>query len=631
MMDGLIVDNFAGGGGASDGIEAAFGRPVDVAINHDNEAIAMHKANHPQTLHICQSVWKADPLEVVQGRQVALGWFSPDCKHFSKAKGGKPVEKGIRDLAWVVVHWVRRLGPDLQPRVIMLENVEEFRTWCPIDPETGLPMKVRRANGQMSLLEDPPVLRKGKRKVIKPEGETFQLWVAALEKAGYAIEWKELRGCDYGAPTIRKRLFVIARCDGRPIVWPEPTHGPGRAQPWRTAAEIIDWSLPCPSIFDRKKPLAENTLRRIAHGIMKFVVNSASPFIVPVTNSTWAANRTIDIGKALPTVTTAKGGEMALVTPYIVGAGGAAYAGKPRDAGEPLGAATVHDRKALIAPTLIQTGYGERPGQAPRVPGLHKPLGTAVSGAAKAAVVSAFLAKHTTGGIGRDLRGPASTVTANGAPEKRQGGATPLGIVCAHIEQANGGPNNDHLAGRPVGAPMSTATATGSQQRLVATHLTKFYGSAKHGQASDEPLATPTTGGGRGGGHAGQVCAFLAKYFGSAQHGQDVDESLHTISTKPRFGLVTVTIAGEEWVIVDIGMRMLTPRELARAQGFNDNYILDPVCDRVLPSGKKKRGRLPIASQIRMIGNSVNRDVAEALVAANCNAPLEKALEVQAA
>lgn len=587
MMDGLIVDNFAGGGGASDGIEEAFGRPVDIAINHDPEAIAMHKANHPETVHICQSVWKADPLEVVDGRPVALGWFSPDCKHFSKAKGGKPVEKGIRDLAWVVVHWVRRLGPALQPRVIMLENVEEFRTWCPIDPVTGIPLKQRRANGQMSLLEDPPVLRKGKRKLIKPEGETFQLWVAALKKAGYAIEWRELRGCDYGAPTIRKRLFVIARCDGRPIVWPEPTHGPGRAQPWRTAAEIIDWSLPCPSIFDRKKPLAENTLRRIAHGVMKFVVNAAQPFIVPVTNSVWAANRTIDTGRPLPTVTTAKGGEM-----------------------------------ALVAPTLIQTGYGERPGQAPRVPGLHKPLGTVVDGC-KSGLVAAFLAKHTTGGIGRDLRAPAATVTANGAPETRQGGATPLGIVCAHLEQANGGPNNDNLAGRPVTLPVSTATASGSQQRLISTHITKFYGTSKHGQASDEPLHTPTAGGGRGGGHAAQVCAFLAKYFGSAKDGQDVGDSLHTISTKPRFGLVTVTIAGEEWVIVDIGMRMLTPRELARAQGFSDSYILDPVCDRVMKSGKRKRGRLPIASQIRMVGNSVNRDVAKALVAANCNAPAE--------
>jgi DNA (cytosine-5)-methyltransferase 1 len=623
MIEGLIVDNFAGGGGASTGIEEAFRRPVDIAINHDPEAIAMHEANHPDTVHICQSVWKADPVEVTGGRPVALGWFSPDCKHFSKAKGGKPVEKNIRDLAWVVVHWARRV----KPRIIMLENVEEFRTWCPVDPVTGFPMKQRRIDGQLTMLPDPNGVvleRKGKRRRIKPEGETFQLWVAALRKAGYGrIEWRELRGCDYGEPTIRKRLFVIARSDGMPIVWPEPTHGPGR-QPYRTAAECIDWSIPCPSIFGRKKPLAENTLRRIAHGVMKFVVNAAEPFIVPVTNSTWAPNRADSLDKPLWTITTAKGGEMAIVTPFIARTahGEVDRNGKRRGKGahptdQPLPTATASPDFAVIAPTLIQTGYGERPGQAPRVPGLHKPHGTVVDGC-KSGLVAAFLAKHTTGGIGRSLEEPASTVTANGF-EKRAGGATPLGIVCAHLEQANGGPNNDNLAGRPVGKPMSTATASGSQQRVIASHLVKLRGTSAHGQPADDALHTVSAQGM----HFGQVCAFLAKYFGSAEHGQAAGDPLHTVTALPRFGLVTVTIAGEEYVIVDIGMRMLTPRELARAQGFPDSYVLDPICDRILPSGKRKRGRLPISSQIRMIGNSVNRRVARALVAANCNEPAE--------
>ncbi len=613
MIEGLIVDNFAGGGGASSGIEEAFGRPVDIAINHDPEAVAMHKANHPDTVHICQSVWKADPQEVAAGRHVALAWFSPDCKHFSKAKGGKPVEKNIRDLAWVVVQWARRVAP----QVIMLENVEEFRTWCEVDINTGIPIKHRACDGQLTMLADPSIERKGKRRALKPNGETFELWSAALRKCGYKLEWRELRGCDYGEPTIRKRLFIIARRDGEPIVWPAKTHGPG-LRAYRTAAnDVIDWSIPCPSIFDRKKPLAENTLRRIAHGIMKFVVTAAEPFIVPVCNSTWHSTTTHSVHRGLPTVTTAKGGEFALVTPMMVGAGGAEYAGKPRSAGEPLGAATVHDRKALACATMIQTGYGERPGQAPRTLDIHKPYGTCVDGA-KAAVVSAFIAKHTTGGIGRDAREPINAPTANGGVNNHPGGATPLGIVCAHLEQANGGPNNDNLAGRDARKPMSTATATGSQQRLIASHLVKLRGTCQHGQPVDQTAPTITASGT----HVGQVYAFLAKYFGSAVDGQQVDESLHTVTAKPRFGLVTVMVAGEEYVIVDIGMRMLTPRELARAQGFRDDYELAVVCDRVTPSGKKVHGPLPVSSQIRMIGNSVNRRVARALVAANCNAPV---------
>jgi DNA (cytosine-5)-methyltransferase 1 len=267
-VNGLIVDNFAGGGGASTGLEAAFGRPVDMAINHDPEAVAMHQANHLATRHLCQSIMAIDPRDActVDGHvaKVRLAWFSPDCKHHSKAKGGKPREKNIRDLAWVVVHWPERLGENA-PDVIMLENVEEFREWGPLDPD-GKPIKERK-------------------------GEEFDLWLRRLKRCGYKVAFEKLRACDYGAPTIRKRLYLIARRDGLPIVWPKPTHGKpgspevesGRMKPWRTAAECIDWSIPCRSIFERERPLKEATLRRIAAGTMRYVVNAAKPFIVPVT------------------------------------------------------------------------------------------------------------------------------------------------------------------------------------------------------------------------------------------------------------------------------------------------------------------------------------------------------------
>ena len=253
----LIVDNFAGGGGASTGIELATGRSVDIAINHDPAAIAMHRANHPSSKHYCENVWDVDPVEACAGRPVGLAWFSPDCKHFSKAKGGKPVEKAIRGLAWVAIRWAKLV----RPRVIILENVEEFTTWGPM------------------IGNRPDPTRKG---------QTFRRFVHALKRYGYRVEWNELRACDYGAPTIRKRFFLIARCDGLPIVWPEPTHGDpstlfvasGILHPWRTAAEIIDWTIPCPSIYDRKKLLCENTMRRIARGLRKFVLEHPQPYIV---------------------------------------------------------------------------------------------------------------------------------------------------------------------------------------------------------------------------------------------------------------------------------------------------------------------------------------------------------------
>ena len=725
---GLVIDNFAGGGGASTGIEQALGRAIDVAINHDGEAIAMHRANHPATRHYCQSVWAADPERVVAengGGPVALAWFSPDCKHFSKAKGGKPVEKNIRDLAWVVVLWAQRV----KPRVIMLENVEEFKTWGPL-LEDGKPCPVNK-------------------------GLEYRRWMKELKKAGYRVEDRELRACDYGAPTSRKRLFVIARSDGEPIVWPAPTHGKpgspgvgsGQLQPWRTAAEIIDWSIPCPSIFERKKPLKDATCRRIAHGIMRFVVNSPKPFIVPVCHTRSAPSaRSGD--EPLQTVTTAKGGELAVVEPFlaplthhgpasrlysltapiptvtgahrgeialvapvfartahgerdasgkkrgkgdhgpeetfptvlssqdsalisctIVGCGGrrgqsgpvdprgpypvttakadaclvAATLVKANFGSNPAQAVTVPlhtittqgNRFGLLSATLIQAGYGEREGQAPRVLDLAMPLGTIVAGGIKHSIacaslisvdntstragryfplgdpvrtitssgggyatVAAFLHKYRPNSPGADLGEPAPTITANSFI-KRPGGAPPISLVCAHMEQANTG-----VIGHAMGEPVSTIVQKGCTQRLVASSLVKLRGTSAHGQPADEPLHTISAQGT----HFAEVAAFLVKYYGAHQHGQGVDRPLDAVTAKARFGLITVTIDGEEYVIADIGMRMLSARELARAQGFPANYVLEPIVN-----GKP----LTKTAQIRMIGNSVCPPLSCALVGAN--------------
>jgi DNA (cytosine-5)-methyltransferase 1 len=489
LGDDLIVDNFAGGGGASLGIEWALGRSPDIAVNHDPEAIAMHALNHPRTRHLCGDVWDVNPAQVCAGRRVALAWFSPDCKHFSKAKGGRPVEKKIRGLAWVVVRWARAVNP----RVIILENVEEFADWGPLD-EDGRPDRSRR-------------------------GLTFRRWWGSLKAAGYEIEMRSLRACDYGAPTIRRRLFVIARCDGLPIVWPEATHGPSE---YRTAAECIQWELPCQSIFERKKPLAEKTLRRIARGVQRFVIDEREPFLVPVTHG--GDDRVWSLREPLRTITGAHRGEM-----------------------------------AFVAPTLIQTGYGERPGQVPRVPGLNKPLGTVVGCGQKHALVAAFLAKHNGGheATGSKLAESIGTITAR-----------------------------DHHA-------------------LVAAHLVKLYGTCADGQRIEQPLPTIRAGGT----HLGEVRAFLIKYYGGDRgetRGQTLELPLGTVTTANRFGLVTVH--GQQYEIGDIGMRMLQPRELFRGQGFPDSYRIDPSVN-----GKT----ISKEAQIRLCGNSVCPDLAEVLVLAN--------------
>ncbi|MDF2234856.1 DNA cytosine methyltransferase [Albimonas sp. CAU 1670] len=584
----LIVDSFAGGGGASTGIEMALGRSPDFAINHDPEALALHAANHPQTVHLSKNVWQVDPLEVVGRRPVGLAWFSPDCKHFSKAKGGRPLSKGVRDLAWVVVLWAKRV----RPRVIILENVEEFRTWGPLTAD-GMPCPERR-------------------------GQTFERWCAELKRLGYRVEWRELRACGYGAPTIRKRFFLIARRDGRPIVWPEPTHGApdsedveaGRRKPWRTAAEIIDWSLPCPSIFDTAeeikakhglraiRPLADATLRRIARGVMRYVVENPRPFIIPVTHQ--GDLRTHDSRDPLPTLTAANRGEHALVTPFVsYGQQG----GMNRSAEDPLHTitASAKDTNGLVAATLIQTGQGERPGQAPRVPGIDKPIGTQVAAGGRHALVAAFLAKHTTGATGAPLTDPAPTITANGYV-KRPGGAAPVGVVAAYLAQHNGGE-----VGRPADAPVSTLTTAGSHQQLVAASMVTLRGSDRRAAAVDAPVRTISAGGT----HAGLIGAFLTKYYGTGD-GAQVDGPAPTDTTRDRFGLVTVEIDGATYAIADIGMRMLTPRERFRAQGFPDSYQIEIGRG---PDGEPVK--LTSTAQGRMCGNSVSPPMAEALARAN--------------
>lgn len=527
-MQGLIIDNFAGGGGASTGIEAAIGRSVDIAINHDPEAIAMHKANHPGTRHYCQDVWAVDPIEATAGQLVRLAWFSPDCKHFSKAKGGKPREKKIRDLAWVVHRWIEALKPfDAHPMVIMLENVEEFRTWGPL-LDDGKPCPDRK-------------------------GETFLEWVQQLRDHGYAVQWKELKACDYGAPTSRKRLFLIARRDGQPIVWPEPTHGPLRPDPYRTAADIIDWNLPCPSIFTRTRPLKDATCRRIATGIMRYVINAQRAFIVPVTNSGWNPDRLIDPARPLPTITTAKGGEMAVICPILDRQFGRSR-GAPIDDPLPTTTAGGSGKTALIAPTLVV---------------------------------------NTSGHPGSDAQRPLHTVTTGGHHA----------LVAAFMAQHNGGPRNKNIAGHAADKPISTITGRGTQQQMVTSHLVKLQNN-QAAKPVDEPLETVLAGGL----HFAEVRAFLIKYYGNERDGHTLFDPMGTVTTKDRFGLVTVPIDGVDYAIADIGMRMLTPRELYAAQGFPADYVID------FDFGGKP---LTKTAQVRMVGNSVCPPLPTALVRAN--------------
>jgi len=472
----MIVDSFAGGGGASTGIEAALGgRPIEVAINHSPAAIAMHRANHPRTLHYCESVFDVDPATVADGRPVELLWASPDCTHFSRAKGTQPLKNEIRGLAWVVVDWARAV----RPAVIMLENVEEFRTWGPLDRETGRP-------------------------VAAAAGETFREWLEALRAIGYAVEWRSLVAADYGTPTTRRRLFLIARCDGQPIVWPERTHGKGTSSAWRPAAEVIDWSLPCPSIFSRKRPLAPATLRRIARGIERYVLGVPEPFVIKYHGGEgWRRGQRLD--EPLRTVDGAN--RFALVNPFLVRHG--------------------HYSTITGAGLIEGCGAGTFRGQS-----LEQPLATVCATNDKH-LVAPIITKHY------------------GDPDRASGGGAVVG----------------HELTRTLG----TVTAR-DHHALTCAFLAKFYGTSS-AAPMQLPLPTVTGGGGRGGGH-----------------------------------LALVMVHGEPYAITDIGMRMLQPHELFAAQGFPSDYVLAPELD----------GRpLNKSQQIKLAGNSVCPQVAEALVAVN--------------
>jgi len=733
----LIIDNFAGGGGTSTGLEAAFGRPVDIAINHDPEALAMHAINHPHTKHLCESVWDIDPIEVTGNQPVALVWLSPDCKHFSKAKGGKPVEKKIRGLAWVTLRWAAKC----KPRVIMLENVEEFKTWGPLIQD------------EYGHWKPDPTKR----------GKTFESFVRQLEAHGYKVEYRELRACDYDTPTIRKRFFLVARRDGLPIQWPLPTNGApdspavraGKLQPYRTAAECIDWSLECPSIFSRKRPLAEATLRRIAKGIMRYVVDAADPFIVgqggpiyagkpvtanqPIGTLTTENHRAVVVPSIVPvthqggdrsesvhepfrTITGAQRGEKALASatlrPFVM-TNTTGHLGA--DVNSPVPTITSAGNQALAVATMVQTGYGERKAawhcrhcsaefdveptcgctacgheddlvrtaaQAPRALDIEKPLGTVV-GSTKAALVTAFLNEHANASNQRvmSVDAPLRTVCAQvkgghfglvsaalvgvggRAGDSRPRGAdeptatiTAKGdtaVVTAFMAQHNK-ERSGVKAGRPADAPISTLTASGSQQSLVTAHLTKFRtgstgsdladpmptitagpkenpAGAPHAlglvssslvklrgtstaNGVDEPLHTISAGGQ----HHAEVRAFLLAYYGTDQD-QTPGSPLATVTSRDRFGLVT--IHGQDYEIVDIGLRMLAPHELYRAQGFPAGYVIDeiPNPELLFVGGEQVDGdplalpRIPLtkSAQVRMCGNSVCPPLSEALIRAN--------------
>lgn len=624
----LVLDYFAGGGGASTGVEQALGRHIDIAVNHDAEAIAMHKANHPETFHMIEDVFEADIPRIIrtkfQKRRVGLAWFSPDCTYHSIARGGKPHRdrnkaRRVRGLAWVVI----KCAKTLRPRVIAMENVSEFHKWGPL-LSNGQPCPDRR-------------------------GVTYRYWRKQLENLGYTVDERNLAACDYGAGTTRKRLFIIARCDGVPIVWPEATHaekGYGGRQPYVTAADGINFDIECPSIFDRDRPLAEATQRRIAEGIKRFVIESAQPFIVGVGGrAAQTPPRSVDE----PHRTTTSKADAALIVPVLVGAGGPARAGEPQPVDKPIGTIlskndrcvvaphlvrVMHTDKsgtvraahsveapiptisgqhefavvaphlvrvahgeqdasgkkrgkgahaanaplptqtaspefALVAPTLIQTGYGEDKkrnggkGQAPRSLDLKKPLGTAVAGGVKHAVVSAFLAKHYGGVVG-------------------------------------------HQPDQPLGA----ITTIDHHSVVEASLIAKLRGGGvRHGQPVDEPLHTITAGGT----HYAEVRAFLIKFYKNGGQWGRLNDPLATITSHDRLGLVTVE--GQEYMIVDIGLRMLTPRELFNCQGFPKDYRIE-----IDVNGRKLSKR----EQVAKCGNSVSPPVARAIIEAQFSATQEQ-------
>ncbi|WP_416819931.1 DNA cytosine methyltransferase [Delftia tsuruhatensis] len=598
----LVIDLFAGGGGASTGIEQAIGRPVDVAINHDADAIGMHEVNHPQTRHYRSDIREVDPLAVTRGELVGLLHASPDCTHHSQALGGQPRNGEIRSLAWIVIRWAGKTQPD----VITLENVEQMMQWSPLiakrDPETGRVITLERladpatGKSKFRVAEPGEVVKRGNQFLIpnpKRKGLNWRHFVQALRDLGYKVEWRVICNADLGAHSTRTRLYLIARRDGLPIVWPKQTHAkkarPG-LQAHRPAAECIDWRIKGQSIFGRKKDLVPATMRRIAHGIVKFVTGNDDPYIVPGSFMTSGAlvpvthSRDIsyDLQKPLRTITTAKGGET-----------------------------------ALMAAHLVQMGYGERPGQAPRSLDPRGALGTITAGGGKFAAASACLvhAGHGEGKDGgkrwshgaNDINDPVGTVTASGDGQS---------LATAFMVQANGGHNATPAL--PLGRPMSTVTTSGSQQQLAVAHLCTLRKNSV-GRDVREPVSTITAGAEHRAliqyelsqeDEAGALrcAAFLMRYHGDGGQWADLRDPMTTITTRDRLALVTVWLKGEPWVIVDITLRMLVPRELYNAQDFPPGYVIDRTA-----SGKP----LTKTAQVRMVGNSVSPLPMRLIVAAN--------------
>lgn len=595
LLDEIIVDNFAGGGGASTGMELATGRPVDIAINHDPDAILMHKTNHPYTEHLQASVWDVDPRKVCRGRPVGLAWFSPDCKHFSKAKGAALVDRNIRGLAWIVLRW----AGTVRPRVIILENVEEFVTWGPV--------------------------RKG-RPVKKLSGKTFLRWKSQLEALGYDVEHRELIAADYGAPTTRKRFVLVARCDGRPIVWPERTHAPrdsqevkdGRLLPWRSAAEVIDWSVPCYSVFASKKeikekygvnavrPLAKNTMRRVIRGVDKFTIKSGKPFIVECNHG--GDGHTRSVMEPVNTVTGKYTGGMCepVMAPFTFSNTGGSIGS---DAGEPVHTIRTAGGQILASASLMsigQTGGGDRIREA------LDPVPTVVSKQEACLVAASMIQYHTE---------QTENVRANGMrlPVPTVDASNRYGLTCANLVEyfGNGAPLD-------VMEPMHTVTSH-DREAVVAAHIQKFYGGVV-GEDAQEPLPTVTAV------DHNALCAAHVVEFKGQDIGQDPQKPLRTITTSageadlmhwPEIRellnehcgysladdeVLLLEIDGAYYFIGDILLRMLIPRELYNATGFPIDYIIDHDYHGNV-YGKTK--------QVARCGNAVCPPMATALVRAN--------------
>lgn len=572
----VLVDSFAGGGGTSTGIELATGYSPDIAINHDPEAIRMHKANHPNTKHYCENVWAVDPVEACDGHPVGLAWFSPDCKHFSKAKGGKPKDKNIRGLAWVACRWAGLV----RPRVIMLENVEEFKTWGPLN---------RRHH---------PIKSK--------QGKTFERFVQQLTDLGYKVDFRELVAADYGAPTMRKRFFMIARCDGKPIVWPEPTHGPadseavkaGLLKPYVGAYTQLDFSLPCPSIFDTSeeikekygiravRPLAPKTMERIVRGLKKFVLDNPEPFIIQCNHG--GERRPNDIREPMPTITGKHG--YGIVEPYMVQIGQTGFTkDRSKDVRDPLTTIVSKNEHCLIEPKLapyMGTNTTNHPGG-----NCKDPIHTITTGNQQCLISPTLIQYHSEtaqGEVrGQTIKEPIMTVD----------GSNRYGLVTSFLHKYYDGGYKG--AGESIEKPLPTVTAW-DHNSVVTANLIQMNNHCD-GRDMRDPIPTITAGDG----HFGEVRAFLVKYYGQGT-GQDLQKPLDTVPTHDRFGLVT--IEGVDYQIVDIGLRMLEPRELYGCQGFPDDYIIDHDY-----TGKT----YPRSEQVRRCGNAVCPPIPAALVRAN--------------